>query len=261
MNKKILAIGALVLLAIAVPITILLLQRQQEIKSRAAPATVLSFDPAQLTKSVGEPFTVNVKVDTGTNQIASADILVHYDPAILEAKSVQAGNFLPNVKELQNSISTPGKIILSIYTDLASAQSGQGILAIISFKAKAPGVAQVSFESLTKTNSAAELQNVLSSTNPGSYTVVGGTALPTNTPVPTQPPLAQPTAQPTASPTQIPTGGTNPLPTATTAPTSKPAGGGAPKPTLPVTGTTFPTVAAVAVGFILVTAAIGMLVL
>lgn len=257
MNKKILGIVAIILLVLAVPVTIFILQRQQELRTRAAPATTFSVDPSSVTKSAGENFTVSVKIETGPNLIASADILLRYDPAILDATKIQPGSFLPGVQEIQNSVSTPGRVVYGIYTTGTNAQSGQGVLAIITFKGKASGTSQITFESQSKALGVAEGTNVLSTTNPGSITIVGTTAQPTNTPTP------QPTqlpAQPTATP-QPASGGGGTTPTNTPTPTTKPVGGTNPKPTLPVTGTIGPTAALVIAGFALVTVAAAILIL
>lgn len=225
MRKKIFAIIILLLILASIPIGVYLVKRQQEIRLRAAPATVLSLTPATGEYDVDETFTINVSVDTGENLIVSADIILNYDPLILKGLSVTRGSFLENIQEIQNIIDNDtGKIIYSIYTANENAKQGTGTLASISFEGKAAGTSSVVFDSQCAVYGLGEYQDVLVDTVPGSYTIAA--AAPTATPTPITSPTETPTPTPggetpTESPTPTPTGGVG-GPEATATPTSTP---------------------------------------
>lgn len=236
MKKKIFAVIVLLLILASIPIGVYLVKRQQEIRLRAAPATVLSLTPATGEYDVGETFTINVSVNTGENLIVSADIILNYDPLVLKGLSITRGTFLENVQEIQNVIDNDtGKIIYSIYTANENAKSGTGTLASISFEGKAAGTSTIVFDPQCAVYGLGEYQDVLVDTVPGTYTIAA--AIPTATPTPITSPTETPTptpggGTPTESPTPTPTGGVGgPEATATLTPTPTTAAGATSTPT------------------------------
>jgi len=272
MSKKILIIiGALILL-ISIPLTIFLVKQRQELRMKAAPATILSLTPATLTKAVAETFTVNIVVNTGENSIVSADIDLSFDPTVLEALSISAGSFFESPTEPTRLINnTTGKINYSLFT--LTAKQGSGTLATITFKGKAAGVSQVAFDPTTTVGGIGETE-ALSRTEPGSY-VIASAATPTPTPTtgptitPTQTPTPSPTSVLTMTPTPTPTSGTGGLgPTAISTPTPTPTTvvrtTPTPTPTtspeeLPETGNITPTFILIGFGILVLTSGLLLL--
>ncbi len=228
-------------LTLALGLTVFLVKRQQLLTSRAAPATSLQLDPPTLSKALGEIFPVRVLVNSGSNELVTADIVLTFSPTILEVQSVAKGSFFATAYEIQNVVdNTNGKITYSLYTNKENKRVGQGDLVIITIKAKGVGTSPLSFSPQTVAYGLQQGQNVITTTQAGSYTVVATT--PTATPLPISPTQTMPTVSPTASrqpnPTTSPSSGT-------TTPTTPAKGGltasSTPSPLPTLTPTVSPT--------------------
>lgn len=229
MNKKILSILILVFILLSIPAGVYLVKRQQEIRMRAAPSTTIAVDPATTTKTKGDSFTLQIKIDTGTNSVVAVDLDINFNPQVLEATDISPGTFFGSPSEAGKTINnTTGNILYALTS--FTAQSGSGNLASILFQAKDVGTSSISFGSRTGAYASGG-ENVLQQTSPGTVTITGAA---TPTPTPTTGPTATPT--PTSPPgvTSTPTPG----PTATPTPTS---GAGGPEPTATPTLTATPT--------------------
>lgn len=192
MKKLALVIGLLLLL-VSIPVAVFVTRQQTEIRSKAAPSTSLTFSPATATKAVGESFDVQAVVETGGNQIISADLVISFDPNVVDIMDVRAGPFLPGVQEIQKNVnSSTGTVTYSIYTTKANATTGQGTIAILSVQGKAAGTASLQFNTAaTSLYGLSENQNVWTK-NPAtaSFTITEGggqeeSPAPTPTPTPT----------------------------------------------------------------------------
>ena len=80
-NKKILAAGAAGIIIIAA--TVILLDRQKETPVTAGE---LSFSPSAGEYQAGSVFPVDIMANSNGKLIAGADIIINYDPEILESK-------------------------------------------------------------------------------------------------------------------------------------------------------------------------------
>jgi hypothetical protein len=67
--KKLFAFAGLVLLIVGIVVTILLVQRQQELRSRAEKSTTISLAPAAQPASFGDTVALDVVVNPGVNQV------------------------------------------------------------------------------------------------------------------------------------------------------------------------------------------------
>lgn len=224
--KKLLIIGFFVVLLIAIPVTVYLLQQQQELRSRAQAASVLSFDPPStpsnpLQVQVDDTVDLDVMLDPGTNLVSFVRLEIQYDSTKLATASGAKGAFFE-----QNTVSFPslrgdpqyedGKIILavSVGPDPTSAVKTKTKIGTIHFKAieKTDTPTQVIFGTQTQVLSIGSedqaSENVLSSSTPVIINVVG----PTETPTPTQEPTPTEEITPTVSPTES----ANQLPSCTT---------------------------------------------
>ncbi|MCL5095915.1 MAG: Ig-like domain-containing protein [Patescibacteria group bacterium] len=234
MNKKITIVIVLVLIFVLIPLTVYLVKKRQELRSRAAPATVLSVSPAVVTKKVGDTFQINVQVTTGDNQVVGTDLYLSFNSLVLEALTIVPGGFLDNPQELKKTINNQtGKIIYSLAS--FTAKQGTGNLASINFTAKDKGTSSFAFDSGTSIAGIGETE-ALQNTLPGSITITASGASPTPNPAPSPSPTPTPGA--TATPTPTPTGSARPgatptiPPTATSSPTPGGQGGPAnPTPT------------------------------
>lgn len=265
-GKKRSAIIVLLFLLLAIPASLYLVFRQQELRGRAAPATTLVFDPQSVSKSVGESFTLTVNINTGGNSVSGAELHVQYETSKLEAVGIDIASepFLPVV--LVNGTVNSGFAFISLGSQPNTPKTGTGKLATITFRALAStggGPTLVRFTTDTKVAGTGEIGNVLASQPPpASITigVVGPTATPTPTPTiaPTSTPIPTPTPRtgggggggviltptPTATPSATPTA--TPTPTKVVVITPPP-----PAPTIPVTADLTPTAVLTVSGLVL----------
>lgn len=180
--KKLLAGLSILGLAVAVigiGIGVNLVRQNQKlsITPKAAPATSLSLSPATGTVYVNQNVPVTVKISSGTNSVVGADIVVNYNPAVLDVVSVSPGSFFGAVSDIQKFWEN-GKITYSFYVSKTSAKNGEGNLVEIIFKAKAPGTSSITFDSWTAISALTESQNVLTGSTPASFTVQTDTVAP-----------------------------------------------------------------------------------
>lgn len=147
MNKKAFLVGFIILLLVAIPATLFLVQKQQELRTRAEPATTIAFDPTTTTVGVNDTFTVNVAINTGANSVSTAEIHLTFDPAKLEATRIVAGSFMPHAIVESTPDNTAGRAFIAVDTLGAGAgntdvpftkqSSGPQPVAVITFRAKA----------------------------------------------------------------------------------------------------------------------------
>jgi hypothetical protein len=131
MKQLIIAIIALFIGLIVVPTT------------RAVSAASLSFDKTTASVNVGDSISIKVLIDAGTEQIISSDAYVLFDGTALQAQSVSDGDFFPIVS---SNINTSRVYIAGLVTDVASAKTGSGTLATISFKGLKNATVTLSFD-------------------------------------------------------------------------------------------------------------------
>ena len=221
--KKFFLFGFLLLLLVGIPITIYMVQQQQTIKQRAAPATNLSFNPDSSTsnpivKNVGDNLSIDVMVDPGTNLVSTLTMEIQYDPDKLATASSNAfqinSSLFPSVTEGPTFL--PGKITVAMSTglDLTKAIQIKSKVATINFKALAataadtPTLVRYGVNTIVTSGGpeSQPLENVLASSNPATIVINSGPGI-----TPTEPP---PPPADTTTPAPTTAGGT-PVPTAT----------------------------------------------
>lgn len=230
MNKKLIfAIIGVLVLALGVGAGIFLVQRNQDIRRSAAPATTLTMVSSDPAPSVDDIFTVSVKIDTGENQAVGAELYIDFDASLLEAVDVAGGQFFVAPQEIGPSIdNNAGSLSYVLYLSPGAVpQTGTGVLATITFKALKAGSANVAFSNDSLVGGVDEnAANLLVSSTPVTLNItgttgaitdtqdtenlagVGGlgeTASPTATATPTASASATPTSSPTSTPTATPT--------------------------------------------------------
>lgn len=240
-GKKIFLGGFIAVLLVGIPVTVYLLQQQQETRSRAEKSTNVSFSPdstqtTPLQKKVGDVVPLDVTINPGKNLVSFVKLEIQYDPEKLqvdEKTGFQANTVVfPSV--LEGPVYTPGKVsvTLSVGPDPTKAIQTTvkaGTLTVKALANTAPGTPTVvtygaSTQVLSLGSNDQASENVLSSPIPA-YITIGDTATPTDgiptevpsgAPIPTQetptnaplPTDAAPTAEPTTavSVTPEPTG-------------------------------------------------------
>lgn len=143
MRKKFFLIGFILLLLIAIPVTVFLVQRQQEIRGRAAPTTTLSFDLPTRSVNVNETFALNIIMDTQTNSVGNAEIHLTFDPIKLTALTMQGGTFMPRIigePKIDNNAGTASIFVVTPLVGgipITQKSDGPQPVAAINFSAKA----------------------------------------------------------------------------------------------------------------------------
>ena len=247
-TKIILAVLGVLVLIGGVAAGLILVKNNQDIREKAAPATVMYITPASQSKAAGSSFTFSVNIDTSTNAVTGVDIRINFDPKAIQINSLQKGIGASNLDQtISNTFDNAGgTIFYAIFTlDSSKAVSGSSIEilkvdATVKPNASA-GNYNISFNQATAASASQEGQNVLIGKTPATLTVTSPnpTATPTTNPNPTSTPTQS--TSPTATPLQSPSG------QATASPIP-----------IPVSGASWPSIAA---GFLGILVIIGSLVL
>lgn len=227
--KKILLIGFIVVLLVAIPVTVFLVQQQQKTKSAAQAATIISILPAsQAPIAVGDVVTLTVQVNpANVNLVSFVKFSIKYDSTKIATDG--AGFVLNTASNHLTPLQGPTYADGAISMTLSAGGNPQNVISqttdigTISFKALATtggAPTQITFGTDTQVLSLGGVdqfnENVLSSAVPAALIIQGGTEVtptstPTVTPGPTTPP-GQPS--PTCSSlTADTTSGTAPLTT------------------------------------------------
>lgn len=179
--------------------------------AKNAGAQVFSFTPSSGTHKAGDAFTVDLNIDTQNQEVASADVKLTYDSALLEVIKVDKGTFFSD----EASYIGTGKLFVGgFFREPFAAKNGSGKLATLTLKGKSAGTARLTFVCSTEKNDS----NILDTTSPpndiikcsgiqdSAYTITGALAGPTATPKPTSTPTpGGPTASPPVSGAVLPT--------------------------------------------------------
>lgn len=219
--KKVLLFVSIGLIILTIPATVFLVGKNQEIRKRAAPASTLSLSPSAATKKVGDTFTLEAKIDTGTNQVGVVQIRVTYDPAKLQGVDITNGHLAPSIS-VSGKIDATGKASITVGAkNNATPITGSGTVAVLTMKAIAASASPVAvrFTPLPDTyaNALGEQDNVIIGTTPANITIlnVDGTQATSETALITTPD-ATPSAALTLSPTPVATESAEASPSAVT---------------------------------------------
>jgi len=216
--KKLILLGFAVILLIAIPLTVYLVQKQQETRGRATRSTTLSIEPSTASTTVGQTISFDIMVDPGgINIVTLATLIINYEPD----KLTTAAGFVPNItgctdpghpglfcRVLQEPIYSSGSIsaVLAI-SPLDPPIQTRTKIATITFQAQSitnPGTTTpITFGDETQVRSSGDNEsfsdNVLYQTIPANVTITAGTAI-SPTPTPTTS-VINPTVTPTRTPT------------------------------------------------------------
>jgi hypothetical protein len=244
-KKKYFLIGFIIVLLIGIPLTIYLIQKQQEVRSRAEKSTNITFTPdssatAPLQHNVGDLIPLDILVNPGTNLVSYVKIEIQYDPDKLATSG--ASTFKANTVAFpgvfEGPIYTPGKIALTLSVGPDPTKAIQQLTKAGTLTLKAIANTPAGNPTLVTYGSNTQVlsigsndqasENVLSSATPATIAIGGSAIVPTSEetpqPIPTDYLSPTPTGVPgdtaTPAPTEMPTETPIPAATATPAPTS-----------------------------------------
>jgi hypothetical protein len=133
--KKVFLYVSIGITLLAIPITVFLVSKNQEIRKKAAPASSLSLVPATIIKRVGETFTLEVKLNTAGNQIMTVQLGIVYDPTKLKAEDITNGSLAPTIR-VSGRAEVSGKATITVGArDTATPINGTGTIAILTMRA------------------------------------------------------------------------------------------------------------------------------
>lgn len=218
--KKILLIGVVAILLITIPVTMYVLQQQQEIRSQAQAATSLSFTPPSTTANplqvkLDDSVSLDVMVNPNGNTISFVRLEIQYDPTKLTPPEDTATLFVQNktafpitnqpvVSDAEN-----GKIIVSVSVEPQATNKLTTLTKVgtLQFKAieKTETPTQVVYGIQTQVLSegsgdqASEDVLMPSGKTPAIIAIVDGEPTPSESPSPSPSLTPEPTASPTAT--------------------------------------------------------------
>ena len=216
--KKVLIILAGILLFVSIPVLVFFIGQRQELRSKAAPATTLAIQPRSPTVAYKDTSIWKIVIDTGANNVMQAKISLIFDQTKFEALSITNGALAPTIKA-QGTVGLGTATITVAAESMAKPIHGSGEVAVLRLKAIGGSATPVTvqFASDTVVTGLGEsTANVLTSTQPGSISIIGGPIQET-----TDGTTATPIPSGTLTPTPTgPTGTTTPTTSTTTTPTT-----------------------------------------
>jgi len=185
LKNKFFIIGNILLLLAVIPITLYVVKRQTDLRSKAAPSTVLSFSPASASTTVGQTVKLDVMVNPGQNIVSIVEMTIQVDPDKFDIVSLERNATAFSSLLKGPTINKDGTAYLSISTstEISKAIQSTTKAATLTLKAKAPTNGAPSIVKFSKSpqtdvlslgTSDGATENVLSSTDVASITVTGG---------------------------------------------------------------------------------------
>lgn len=220
--RKKLAIVIGIILVIALPLTIAIVKTQQDVRSKAGGQQVtLRFNPRGGIKTVGETFDVEVNTQSETANIAGIDGTIQFNPEVLEAIDY---TLLWGGAGIIKQNDGNGHLHFVTVNNTSNSIVGTVPLAVIHFRAKAPGEALVQFvQENLEIVALGQTENIAEGTHEIASFTITDQIVPTNTPdpsisitpstnpsptitgtSPTTTPITSPSVSPTTAPTSIP---------------------------------------------------------
>lgn len=145
------------------------------------------IDPAEITRPAGDEFVVNVAVE-GVQEAGAFELVVRYDPALVQVEEVELGPFLAvegrTVVPLGTSINPiSGEARAGALTvGSGTGASGSGVLVTLRVTALRGGEGSLELTNVRLVNTEAEL--IPTTVSGGRVIFTGGVVVPTNTPAP-----------------------------------------------------------------------------
>jgi hypothetical protein len=218
MGKKIILLGFIIVLLIAIPVTIYLVSQQLKTKTTPIPATTISITPGSESASVGQDINLDVNVNPDTNSIAFVKLIILYDATKL---ATTGAGFIPNTAAFPLIVKGPvfesGTIFVTVSvnanTPLITKSTTVGTLSFKTLDVTENIPTQVSFgdqsQALANGENTQVNENLLTTTMPASININSSSDVtPTLIPTPvsaTEAPSPTPITNQNLSETQTPT--------------------------------------------------------
>lgn len=97
LKNKFFIFGNLALIVIAIPLTLWFVSRQQDLRSKAAPTTTLSFSNISMVGNMCTNPTTILQVNPGQNVLGTVDITINYDPAKINLEITPNSTAFPQI--------------------------------------------------------------------------------------------------------------------------------------------------------------------
>lgn len=185
LKNKWFILGNVLLLLAVIPITLFVVKRQTNLKTKATASTTLSFSPTSATVAVGQNTSVDVMVDPGSNIVSIVEMNVSVDPNVLTIVSFTPNSTAFPVKLKGPTINADGTMNVSVSTsnDVQNAVQAPTKVGTLTLKGKAattnPSIVKVnktSSQVFSLATSDGATENVLSDTGTAAITVTGSVA-------------------------------------------------------------------------------------
>jgi hypothetical protein len=204
--KNIIVVLVVMVMLAGVGVGVYLMQQSTEFREKAAPATTMSFSTQTPSPELGQPFIVQVVINTGENQVVGVELDINFTPGMLELVEVTAvEGFFAELVQMSPVIDNElGTLELIMWTaPNTNPSQGNAMVASLSFKALKAGTATVSYGDGSLVGAIQEdNKNVLVSTTPLTLNILGPSATPTATTAPEEPSA---TVSPSLTATTAPT--------------------------------------------------------
>lgn len=217
-KKKLLLLGFLFVILLVIPLTVYLVQQQQQSQIKANPNTALSFVPASQTATVGGKINFDVLVAPGNNQVNFIKLVLKYDSTKLQATE-KSFTIDPasNLSVLQgptvgtNSLS----VVLSVQNDPTKVIQQNTKIGSVTFDviAASDTPTKVSFDS-----NQIQIRSINGANQDGFNENVFLSGAPAEVIIQTEGPTAEPTVTPTLTPTPTSTPGATTTPSDNSSP-------------------------------------------
>lgn len=200
--KKILLVAVIVILIIAIPISVMSLQQQQVTTSKATAATSLNFSGIPSVIKPGDKFSVDIKLDPGTNLVSFVSLAITYDKTMITTDTGFTVNqtafpalieqpIYPDKTNSCNGNQCTMTITVNIGTDNTKVITKPITIATLGLQAVGSGTTTLAFK-VPPTNvraldpNSSVQQDVLATATPANITITGPTvtAVPSPTPLP-----------------------------------------------------------------------------
>lgn len=207
LKNKYFILGNILLLLAIIPLTLFVVKRQTNLRSKAAPNTVFSLAPVSATTAVGQTTLIDVTVDPGQNVVSIVELNISVDPDKLEIEKFEPNSTAfplklkgPTINDTKSGVTAS----LSTSSEVQKAIQTPTKIGTLTIKGKAPTDATPALIKFNKSTSQAfslatsdgATENVLSDTGTAAITVTGDGLVATPSPVLIGEPA--PTASPSA---------------------------------------------------------------
>jgi hypothetical protein len=189
-KKKVLALLAGMFVVVGLIVTVFLVQKVQEIRSRAEKATTISLAPSTQEVSPGEDATLDIVLNPGVNQVSFVKLYIKYDSSAFIDKD--------NLFELdpasgmrlveQPTMATPGEVVITLDLGSDPTKAIRSTQRLGTLNIQAMGDAKSGVKNVTIDSSQTQVrsiqstdafkENVLANVSNATITISGGVCVP-----------------------------------------------------------------------------------